>query len=126
MSDIARMRTHIEETGTRIVLGHMGSDEGFHEFAQRYGLGDLMSISDPEQKLYSGLGLRRGTLMQLLSPRMLWRWLKAACSGHRPGRSKGDIFQLPGAFLIENRKIIKAYPYQDASDRPNYIELATP
>jgi peroxiredoxin len=126
MKDIARLRTRIEEIGTRIVLGHMGTAGDFAAFAGRYGLSALPSVSDPERMLYKGLGLRRGRLWQLLGPRVIWRWLKSTIAGNLPGRIKGDPFQLPGAFLLHHGHVIKAHAYRDASDRPDYIELATP
>jgi peroxiredoxin len=125
MSDIARLRTRIENVGTRIVLGHMGTAEEFTAFAERYGLSSVASVSDPERTLYSGLGLRRGRWLQLMAPRVLWEWFKAGLAGHLPGRVKGDISQLPGVFLLHRGRVIKGYPCRDASDRPNYIELAT-
>ena len=45
MSDIARLRRQIEETGTRIVLGHMDTAEEFAAFAERYGLADVYCYS---------------------------------------------------------------------------------
>ena len=48
------------------------------------------------------------------------RWLRPL------GRVKSDPFQLPGAFLIHHRQVIKAYAYRDAADKPDYVTLATP
>ena len=125
MSDIARLRTQIENVGTRIVLGHMGSDDDFTAFAGRYGLSSIPTVADPDRMLYKGLGLRHGSFMQLMGPKVLWAWIRATFAGHRPGKVKGDIFQLPGAFLIHQAKVVRAYRYRDASDRPDYIGLAT-
>ena len=124
MSDIARLRSQIEGVGTRIVLGHMASDEEFASFAGRYGLGELSSVSDPARALYKALGLRRGRLWQLLGPRVLWAGIKSMLAGHLPGRVKGDPFQLPGAFLLHHGQVIKSHTYRDASDRPDYLSLA--
>lgn len=125
MSDIARSRSQIEKLGTRIVLGHMGSEESFTAFAGRYGLSSIASVSDPERMLYMGLGLRRGRLMQLLGPRVLWAWLKSTLGGHMPGGIKGNVSQLPGAFLLHRGQVVKSHAYRDASDRPDYVDLAT-
>jgi hypothetical protein len=126
MSDIARLRDRIEKVGTRIVLGHMSTVDGFAAFAARYGLSALASVSDPDRALYKGLGLRRGTFLQVLDPKGLWRVIKATLAGHRPGRIWGDPFQLPGAFLIHRGQVVRAHPYLNASDRPDYVSLATP
>ena len=125
MSDIARLRTQIENAGTRIVLGQMGSEEEFTAFAGRYGLSSVAFVSDPERKLYKGLGLRRGRWWQMLGPRVIWRLLGSTLAGHLPGRIKGDPFQLPGAFLLHHGQVLKSHRYRDAADRPDYIDLAT-
>ena len=125
MSDIARLRPRIEDVGTQIVLGHMGSDVDFAAFANRYGLADVASISDPDRALYKGMGLRRGRLWQLLGPRVIWEGLKSTLTGHLPGKIKGDPYQLPGAFLLHRGEVIKVHAFRDASDRPDYVSLAT-
>lgn len=124
MSDIARLRRQIEEAGTRIVLAHMSTAEGFAAFAGRYGLADIPAVEDPQCSLYKGLGLRRGRLMQLIGPRVLWAWLKSTVAGHLPGKIKGDPLQLPGAFLLHHGQVLKGHTYRDASDRPDYVALA--
>lgn len=126
LSDIARLRRQIEAAGTRIVLGHMGAAEEFAAFAGRYGLADIAAVADPQCTLYKGLGLQRGRMLQLIGPRVLWAWFKSTLAGHLPGRIKGDPLQLPGAFLLHHGQVIKCHTYRDASDRPDYVMLATP
>ena len=126
MSDIARLRRQIEGAGTRIVLGHMTSAEDFAAFAGRYGLADIAAVADPQRSLYKGLGLQRGRVMQLIGLRVLWAWCKSTLAGHLPGRIKGDPLQLPGAFLLHHGRVVKSHTYRDASDRPDYVMLATP
>jgi len=126
MSDIARLRRQIEGAGTRIVLGHMGAAEEFAAFAERYGLADIAAVADPQRMLYKGLGLQRGRMLQLIGLRVLWTWGKSTLAGHLPGRIKGDPLQLPGAFLLHHGQVIKCHAYRDASDRPDYVMLATP
>jgi peroxiredoxin len=126
MADIARLRRQIEGAGTRIVLGHMDTAEGFAVFAARYGLADIAAVADPQRTLYKGLGLRRGRMLQLIGPRVLWAWVKSTVAGHLPGRIKGDPLQLPGAFLLHHGQVSKGHTYRDAADRPDYVMLASP
>lgn len=70
--------------------------------------------------------LQRGRMLQFMGPRVLWAWFKSTVAGHLPGRIKGDPLQLPGAFLLHHGQVIKGHTYRDASDRPDYVRLATP
>ncbi len=73
-------------------------------------------LSDPERRSYRAYGLGRGTLAQVLGPRVLWRGLRAAAHGHVMGRIVGDEFQLGGTFII-HRGIVRFTHYPgDASD----------
>ncbi len=125
MADISRLRPRIESTGAEIVLGHMGTASEFTTFAQRYGLGEVAAVADPERRLYLGLGLKRGTFMQLFGPRVWWRGAKAFFSGHGAGKVRGDATQMPGAFLIHEGRVLRRFEHQDASDKPDYVGLAT-
>jgi peroxiredoxin len=126
MNDIARVCDRIEGVGTSIVLGHMGTPEDFEAFSKRYGLSAIPAVADPNCKLYRGMGLERGSVLRLLRPKVLWAYLKSIFSGHRPGRIKGDPFQMPGAFLLHLGKVVKSHLYRHSGDRPDYVSLATP
>jgi len=124
MADIARLRPRIEKEGTQIVLGHMGTEADFQTFAARYGLQDLPAVADPERKLYRGLGLRRGSWMQLMGPRVWWQGALSVFSGHGLGPFRGDVTQMPGAFLIHRGKVLVRFEHQDSADKPDYVGLA--
>ena len=125
MSDISRLRPRIEASGTRIVLGHMDTPAEFAAFAGRYGLSSVPAVADPDRLLYRGLGLKRARLHQLIGPRVLWHWLQSLLHGHAFGAIKGDSTQMPGAFLLNQGKVVRRYEYRDASDKPDYLVLAT-
>lgn len=38
----------------------------------------------------------------------------------------GDVIRMPGIFLIQNGEIRKAFRHRLVSDRPDYLEMATP
>lgn len=120
LADLALQRKRIEADGTRIVLVHMGGSEAF--FAQ-YGMADVERIHDPERALYKAFGLRRGSLWQLLGPSV---WLRgwAAFGQHGVGFLDGDGFQMPGAFLVRNGRIVKEFRHTTAADRPDYCHLS--
>ncbi|MDX2148998.1 MAG: peroxiredoxin-like family protein [Planctomycetota bacterium] len=125
LADLSRQRQAIEQAGARIVLVHMDRDDAVAE--RRFGayaLADVSRISDPERTLYRAFELRRGTLEQLFGLRV---WLRGFIAGivdrHGIGALAGDGFQMPGAFLVRDGKVLLAYRHQDAADRPAYAEM---
>ncbi len=124
LADLSVGRVGIEKNGTKLVLVHMGTAASFAAFTADYGLGDVPAISDPERRLYRGLGLRRGKLIQLLGWSVWWRGLKSFLAGHRPGALEGDGTQMPGVFLLQQGKVVRRFIHANAADRPDYEALA--
>ncbi|MBN2433005.1 MAG: redoxin domain-containing protein [Acidobacteria bacterium] len=124
LADIGTRRAEIESKGVRIVLVHMSDDEEFRAILPRFGLEDVVSISDPERNLYREFQLQRGRLWQLVGPHVWWRGIKAWLRGNGIGRVSGDVFQMPGTFLIYNGEIIKSFRNKSAADRPDYVDMA--
>ena len=124
LADLSAGREHIEKNGTKLVLVHMGTAASFAAFTTNYGLDDVPAISDPERRLYRGLGLRRGKVSQLLGLSVWWRGLKSFLAGHRPGALEGDGTQMPGVFLIHQGRVVRRFIHANAADRPDYAALA--
>jgi len=124
LADLSVGRASIEKNGTKLVLVHMGTVESFSAFTAKYGLSDVSAISDPERRIYRGLGLRRGKLSQLFGWSVWWRGQKSFFEGHRPGALEGDGTQMPGVFLIQRGRVVRRFIHADAADRPDYAALA--
>ena len=125
LADIARQRADIENAGTRIVLVHMSTDGAARAFAADHRLDDLGRIADPDRRLYRAFGLRRGSFLQLLGPRVWWRGLRAGVlERHGVGAVQGDGFQMPGLFLLRDGRIVAAVRHRTAADRPDYAVVA--
>ena len=120
VADIARQRETIEADGTRICFVYMpetdkngnARPEVAERFFEKYGVGDVHRIADPDQHLYKAFELRRGFLATVFGLHMV-------------GKLVGDGFQMPGVFLLRNGRIEKAFRHQTAADRPDYCELAS-
>jgi len=124
IGDVARERGVIEATGVRIVLVHMGDSEAIEKLTERYGLGGVDRICDPDRKLYQAFGLKRGRLRQLFGPKVLWRALpEGVLSRHGIGRLTADSFQMPGLFLIDESGIVRRFRHRTAADRPDYAGI---
>jgi len=124
MADIGARRAEIESKGVRIALVHMSDDAEFRSILPRFGLEGVMTISDPERELYREFDLQRGRWWQLVGPHVWWRGIKAWFHGNGIGRISGDVFQMPGTFLIHNGEVIKSYRHKSAADRPDYVDMA--
>jgi peroxiredoxin len=124
LADLSKHRTEIEAKGTRLALVHMGTAGAFAEFAGSYGLSDIPAVSDPERRLYRGIGLQRGKILQLLGWNVWLRGAQAFFSGHRVGKLEGDGTQMPGAFLLYQGRVVRSFIHKTAADRPDYMDLS--
>ncbi len=124
LSDIAKKRQEIEETGTRVVFVHMSDNALAERYFNRYELEDATHVSDPECRYYIGFGLVKGNLTQLFG---LQSWIKgfkvSMLDGHGFGGQMGDGFQMPGVFVIVGGLIKESFIHKLSSDRPDYMSL---
>lgn len=126
LADIAAARAAIEGRGLRIVLVHMGQATELNKLLAKYQLSGLDLISDPDQRLYDVFGLKRGTFLQFLGWKVLWRGVfGGVILRHGIGSARADASQLPGAFLIDRCAIIRRFRHRSAADRPDYVSLTT-
>ena len=124
LADLAARRAAIEGAGVTIVLVHMMEDGAAAELFARYGLDDVPRISDTERRLYGAFELRRGGVGEVVGPRVWWRGFKTAIlRRHGFGKPAGDIFQLPGAFLLVGGRIVRAHRGRTSADRPDFDDL---
>jgi peroxiredoxin len=125
LARLARESARLEASGTGLALVHMDSDEHARKFLKRYGLEHVPRVSDPKRALYRAFGLSRGTLWQIMGPHL---WLRGIASILKYGQSLspqgGDIFQMPGVFLLYHGHVIRSFVHQTAADRPDFVLLA--
>lgn len=124
LADVSARRREIEASGARLVLVHMSPPGEAPAVLARYGLSGTAHVSDPSGDLYRAFELRRGTIGELFGLRVWARGVAAGVfKGHGVGRLRGDGFQMPGVFLVERGRIVKAYRHRDASDRVDVCTL---
>lgn len=124
ITDLSRQQQSIGAAGAKLVFVHMLDELTAKPLFEQRGMSDVSRISDPEQKLYQAFELQRGSMWQVAGPGIWWRALKTILSGNVFGAPAGDIRQLPGAFLVQDGRILKAFRGLTSSDRPDYGELA--
>ena len=127
LADLARHKDELRRVGVELVLVHQGDPDSAAKWFAEYGLGDARQISDPQTKLYQVFELGKASVLDLLKPSVWWHGLRAAIfQRHWFGKIVGDVFQMPGVFLLDQGKIVRSFRHKLASDRPNYLELACP
>ena len=125
LADLRERKEKLKQHGVRPVLVYQSDAKHMVDDLKHYNLADCDHVSDPACDLYRAYGLRRGSIGQLFGPDVWSRGFKAAIlSRHGVGKLDGDGFQMPGAFLVEDNRIIEAYRHQAASDRPDVCDIA--
>ncbi|HME12679.1 MAG TPA: SelL-related redox protein [Candidatus Acidoferrum sp.] len=123
VEEVSKKRATIEAGGTRLAFVHLGTEEKANAFFTPYGLEDTPRFADPEGHLYEAFGLVRAELRQYLNQESILRMLIAWLNGHFVGLPAGDVQRMPGAFLIRDGEIRKAFRHKLVSDRPDYLGL---
>ena len=85
---------------------------------------ELECLGDPEREGYHAVGLERGGLKELYSPRVGLRALGAARKGAMGGKPEGDTRQMPGTFVVDRGgRVVYAHYNSDQSDNPPIEEV---
>jgi peroxiredoxin len=127
VAEISKIRNDIEARGTQLAFVHLASDDDkARKFFAPYSFQDLPRFADPEGRLFQSFGLVRGNWRAFLNYDSILRTLMAWLDGHWLGMPVGDVQRMPGTFLIQDGEIRKAFRNKLVSDRPDYLELATP
>ena len=124
LADLANTKPSLDSAGTRLALVHLSTPESMDTTLAKHNLAGTPHISDPDRRLYRSFDLHRGSWSQLFGLTVWARGFQAALAGHGVGKLEGDGFQMPGAFLVHNGRIIKAHRHDTAADRPDYTALA--
>jgi len=127
LADLARGRGAIERAGLSVAVVGLGEDTAsMRAMGERLGVRGARWYADPGRVLYRALGLGRGRFGQLFGPRVWIRGLAATLRGHVVGRPEGDGFQMPGAFVIHEGRVVRGQRHRYASDRLRIAELSCP
>lgn len=124
---VAQLRQQIEAKGVRPVFVHLGSPERAKPYFDYYNLSDVERISNPEATLYQlpDFDLSRSNPYLHFFNLTVWKgWLKGAMFKYGIGMIKEDAEQMPGVFLLKDRKIARAFRHRTIADEPDYLKLA--
>ena len=108
-----------EAKGVKVILVGLGSPEQAEAFRKEFDL-SFPIVCDPDRRLYKAYELKRTGLLKFASPSLLFKGVKALSQGHAMGIPRGDIYQLPGVFIIDQTGRIRfSYYGRDPADHPS-------
>jgi peroxiredoxin len=111
------------EAGGDVICVFMYRAEPTRNFCRQREV-ELECLGDPERAGYQAVGLARGGLRELASPKVGLRALGAARKGALAGKPEGDTRQMPGTFVVDrDGRVVYAHYNRDQSDNPPVEEV---
>ena len=123
MADVAAAKDAIRTAGADVAFVHGGTVLEAAPWFEKFGLGDVLTISDPGLAHYRAFGLGRNKISALVDPRVWTRGAVCAWSHGFGPQTPAMLRQLPGVFLVQGERVISAYRHSSPADRPDYLSL---
>jgi peroxiredoxin len=124
LKDIRKIRSKLNEMNVEVVFVHMAKNEIADEIFETYKIPDIQHISDINKDLYMSFGLAKGDFKQLFGFKSFLGMGRAGIKGNIPSTGLiGDPNQMPGVFIIEDKKVVNYFIYNSVGDYPNYLGL---
>lgn len=103
----------------RILFFFQGSPTEGRAFLRKYWQ-EACAVADPDKSLYAAFGIGRGGLRQMFGPGVWSAARRARKKGLSQGARSGDVWMMPGVFLVRARHIVWAHEYAHAGDQPDF------
>ncbi len=123
LAEVSAKMKSINDAGAQVVLVHMVAESEVAPQMEGHGLGLVSRISDPDRRLYAAFGLGRGGLGAMLAPKVWACGIKASLAGHLPRRPSGNVWQMPGVFLVHDGKTLASFVAKTISDKPEFASF---
>jgi peroxiredoxin len=108
----------IREAGGDVVCVFQYRAAPTRNFCRQRGV-QLECLGDPELAGYDAVGLERGGIKELASPKVAIAGLRAAAKGQLPGKPEGDRLLMPATFVVgTDGRLLFAHYNADQSDNP--------
>lgn len=105
-----------------VIFFFQGTPTEGRAFLRRYWP-EARAIADPELVFYEAFGVDRGSLLQMFGPGVLAAGLRARRKGFENGERSGDIYRMPGAFLVKDGTVLWRHLYRHAGDHPDFASI---
>jgi hypothetical protein len=123
MADVASIKHAIYDAGADVAFIHGSSPFEAAPWFTKYGLDDVMTVSDPALEHYAAFGLGRTGAAALVDPAVWARGAVCALSHGFGAQTSVMLRQLPGVFVVERDRVLAEFRHQSPSDRPDYLAL---
>lgn len=101
----------------------LGTPEECRTFFDKFDP-DARAVSDPSEEFYTAFGLRRGSASNFISPAVFGAGLRAVMKGNLVGKPVGDVWMMPGAFLVRDGVVHWKHIAEHTGDHPDLAEVA--
>ncbi len=81
------------------------------------------AVADPDAEIYDALGIGRGGMIEMFQPAVWAAKKRAEEKGHANGERNGDIWRMPGAFLVAAEEVLWSHTYRHAADHPDFPRI---
>jgi hypothetical protein len=129
MADVAAAKAAIRDAGAAIAFVHGASPDEARPWFEKYGLQDVVTISDPALAHYRAFGLGRTEATAIIDPMVWTRGAVCALSHGFGSQTYQMLRQLPGVFVVQENEVLAEFRHRSPADRPDYVALvrqATP
>ena len=123
MSDVASVKHAIHDAGASIAFVHGASPTEAAPWFAKYGLEDVVTVSDPALEHYAAFGLGRTSAAALVDPTVWARGAVCALSHGFGTQTAAMMRQLPGVFVVQRDRVLAEFRHRSPADRPDYLVL---
>ena len=123
MADVAAAKDAIRQAGAEVAFVHGGTVSEAAPWFEKFGLRDVLTISDPGLAHYRAFGLGRTTVGSMADPRVWARGALCALSHGFGTQTPAMLRQLPGVFVVQGDRVMSGYRHTSPADRPDYLSL---
>lgn len=81
------------------------------------------AVADPEREFYAAFGVERMSPLGLLRPGLWQAERRARRKGHASGERVGDIWRMPGVFLVAGDRVLWSHEFRHAGDHPDWDRI---
>jgi hypothetical protein len=123
MADVSAAKESIRAAGADVAFVHGASASEAAPWFHKFGLDDVVQVSDPDRAHYRAFGLGGIEAGAMLSPAVWARGAACAWSHGFGAQTPAMLRQLPGVFVVQRDRVLAEYRHRSPSDRPGYLAL---